>query len=127
MIIKSHKDIYKQVAEKYNFDPKLVEKIGSFTWKDLNKRVANFENREIYVLKLGILKFRKIKGEKHLNDLRQSIPKIRHNKNLSQDQKIENIGNVIDRIRKIEVLLEEWNNIIQKKKDFKLEQFSRSI
>lgn len=120
-MITNHKDIYRIVAEKYNFDKKLVENIGSFTWKDLNKRVAGFENREIYILKIGVFKFRKIKGEQHLSFLREQINKIRNNNKFTEQQKGELIKITQNNIKKIEVLIKEWENILEQKRIFKSE------
>ncbi len=125
-MITNHKDIYRKVTEKYNLDIKLVEKIGNFTWKDLNRRVANFENREIYILKLGTLKFRKIKGEGWLDFLRKQINIIRTG-NLNEQQKEELIKKIQDNIKKVEVLIKEWEDILEQKRQFKSEQTNRNI
>lgn len=122
MILPNHKDIYKNVAEKYNLDLKLVEAIGSYTWSDLNDRIANFKNREIYVYKLGVWKFRKVKGEEYLKALRKEIMTIRKNESLSDKDKEVRTNKIVNKIRKIEVLVEEWNKIIEERKNFKDEQ-----
>lgn len=126
-MITNHKDIYKIVAEKYNLDQKLVEKVGNYTWKDLNKRVAGFDNREIYMFKLGVFKFRKLKGEQYLLFLRGQINKIRNNIRLTDEQKENLIKFTQNNIRKIEVLVNQWEDILEQKKQFKSEQTTRNI
>ncbi len=127
MILPNHKDIYKQVSEKYNIDLNLVEKVGSFTWNDLNDRISNFKNREIYMYKLGVWKFRKVKGESYLNNLRKEILMIRNAKKLSEEEKDKLINKVVEKINKISVLINEWNNIIEERKQFKDEHNIRNI
>lgn len=127
MIIPNHKDIYKAVAEKYNLDLELVEKIGSFTWTDLNERIADFKNREIYMYKLGVWKFRKVKGQEYLNYLRKEITKIRKNSKYSEKEKDRLINKITDKIGKIVILLKEWETIIEERDQFKNEQNNRDI
>jgi hypothetical protein len=127
MIIPNHKDIYKTVSEKYGLDLELVEKIGSFTWSDLNDRISEFKNREIYMYKLGVWKFRKVKGEEHLNYLRKEIAKVRKNTNYTDKEKERLINKIVEKIGKIAILLNEWDDIIEKRKQFKDEQTQRDI
>lgn len=127
MIIPNHKDIYKAVAEKYNLDLELVEKIGSFTWADLNERIADFKNREIYMYKLGVWKFRKVKGQEYVDHLRKEITKIRKNPKYSEKEKDRLISKITDKIGKIVILLKEWETIIEERQQFKDEQNNRDI
>lgn len=122
MIIPNHKDIYKAVAEKYNLDIELVEKVGSFTWSDLNDRISEFKNREIYMYKLGVWKFRKVKGQDYVNNLRKELTEIRKNSRLSEKEKEKLINKTTDKITKLVKLLNEWEEIIEQKEQFKNEQ-----
>lgn len=122
MIIPNHKDIYKAVAEKYNLDLELVEKVGSFTWSDLNDRISEFKNREIYMYKLGVWKFRKVKGQDYVNNLRKELTQIRKNSKLSEKEKEKLINKITDKITKLVKLLNEWEEIIEQKEQFKNEQ-----
>lgn len=123
MIINNHKYIYKQVSEKYGIDPQLVEKVGSFTWQDLNRRISNFENREIYVLKLGTWKFRKRKSENWL----RSLSNYRYDDAfLTEEDKIA-YENKEKKIAAIRELLKQWDDIILERKQFKNDLNNRSI
>jgi len=122
MIIPNHKDIYKAVAEKYDLDLELVEKIGSFTWGDLNERISDFKNREIYMYKLGVWKFRKLKGQKYVDHLRKEISSIRKNPDLLDKDKERLIARITDKITKLVKLLREWEEIIEQRNQFKNEQ-----
>ena len=59
MIIKNHKEIYKNVAEKLELPYDIIELIGNFTWSELGKSLENFEHRQTYIYKLGSFRFRK--------------------------------------------------------------------
>lgn len=133
MIINNHKYIYKTVAEKYKLNQELVEKIGSFTWNDLNRRISNFENREIYVLKLGTWKFRKIKSERYIKDSKRYITTLDTRKGMwdgipfSEETKVQIVNKIEEKIAKMNILLKEWEDIIEERKQFKLGLNNRNI
>ena len=127
MIIPNHKTIYENVGKKMDIDPSIVEAVGQFTWGDLNERISTFANREIYMLKLGTFKFRKVKGENCLKGLKKSIAIVNNNPTYTEEEREMYIGNILRKINGIEKLVEEWNQIIKERKEFKDEQSRRDI
>lgn len=128
IILRDYKYIYSKVADKTNEDIKLIKSIGDYIFEELNRRVTNFENREIYVYRLGVFTFRKVKSEKiytRLLVIRKAMESLE-----DEERKRKSIETLDIRIEKVKKLLEEWDRINEEKRAFKKkrdESISRSI
>lgn len=119
MRIKNHKDVYRRVAENKNIDPKIVEALGTFIYEDLERRVANFEHRDIYVLRLGTFIFRQKKAKDvfgYLENMREALAAK------YPDKKEEILREYDIRTKRIQDLIDEWDEINRERNEFKLKR-----
>lgn len=112
MIYKTHKDVYLTVSERYGIDLEMVRLMGDFYYNDVSERVAKLDKREMYLNKLGSLKFRKAKSLRFI----ERIPKIELMMR-ALDRSEESIKNAMDNAYwmkgRMEILNDEWEFIRQ--------------
>lgn len=118
MIITGPRVIYSRVAKKLEVKPELVERIGNHIYEDLNKRVANFEDRELYMYKLGTFRFRKLRSERFLDKMERQEEALRES-GLDTDEIQNTLGDLVEKKEKVIILLDQWNKIIEEKYEFK--------
>lgn len=115
MIIKSYKEAYDKVSEKLGINRKIVEMVASAMWNDLNFNIANFKKRQMYVPKLGVFTFRKIKAEKYLNEETY----LRNLDSLKIKDKEKCLIHYRERSTDMKRLVDEWELILEEKRQFK--------
>lgn len=118
MICKTHKDVYKTVAGKLNLDDDIIKSIGDFYWSDVSSRVENFSNRELYINKLGVFRFRKLASLKYLENIKRVEPMMR-NLNRSEETIQITLVALEEKKKKIEVLIKDWEFVIGEYKKHK--------
>jgi hypothetical protein len=118
MICKTHKDIYNSVSGKMNIDENIVKSIGDFYYKDISERISDFKNREIYINKLGVFRFRKAASLRWMKGV-LTVEKTMKAKNRTEESIKETLEKVESKKVKMQVLVDEWNEIIAEYKKHK--------
>lgn len=113
MIYKTHKDIYQTVAARYGIDLDAVTLIGDFYWADISDRIKNFTNREIYVNKLGIFRFRKAASLRFMERI-DLVENMMRGKNRSEESIQDYRERAAEKKRRMEILNEEWKFVMEK-------------
>lgn len=121
MIITGPKVIYNKVAERLNIKYSLVEKVGNHVFEDVNKRIATFEDRELYIYKLGMFRFRKIKSERFISRLDGLEDRLRAS-GVSEENIEKALNSAFEKKDKMLVLLEQWDKILEEKMEFKIKR-----
>jgi hypothetical protein len=118
MIIKTYKQVYDKVAEQLGIDRKIVEKVGDYTWNDLNNIVDNFKRRDVYVSKLGCFRLRKKKVESYISkNAKFMIPlAVLTNDEIKMRM---SVNTWYSKAVSMQRLLDEWNKIAEEKREFK--------
>lgn len=118
MIYKTHKDIYKRLASKLNLDESIIQTIGDFYYEDIKNRMESFSHREIYINKLGSIKFRKAESLRWMKNARNTERLL-----IAVGREEEKIKQIMDGIdqksAKMMILVNEWDDIIKEHKEHK--------
>lgn len=118
MIYKTHKDVYRSVSGSMNIDEEIIKAAGDFYYSDIVDRVVDFKNREIYLNKLGILRFRKAASLRWMNNA-PKIEKVMIANNRSKESIVETLNTIDEKRIKMQVLIDEWNVIMAEYKKHK--------
>lgn len=118
MIIKKHKDIYKEASKTLELSEDLVSLLGEFVYKELCDSLTNLEYREVYVYKLGSFRFRR----------KKSLDYIRKSRNM-KDRMLK-MGHALEtaekgqhtvdtKVTRMNKLNEEWSFVMEEKQEYK--------
>lgn len=119
MKLRTHKDVYANVADNLNLEVDLVTLVGNFIWEDLANKLENFEHREIYVYKLGSFRFRRKKSLEYIEKVKNIRIKLTQmGRPPEQIDKAE--ITVANKINKMKPLLEAWDKLFADKQEFKI-------
>lgn len=118
MIYKTHKDVYKTISEKLNIDYNIIKSVGDFYWEDISDRISEFKNREIYINRLGVFRFRKLESTKYISYI-DKIESFMRRLNRSEESIQKAIEDANEKKRKMEVLIEEWIEIVNESRKYK--------
>lgn len=118
MIYKTHKDVYRSVSGSMNIDEEIIKAAGDFYYSDIVDRVADFKNREIYLNKLGILRFRKAASLRWMSNA-PKIERIMRGNNRSEESIVETLSTIDEKRIKMQVLVDEWDVIMAEYKKHK--------
>jgi hypothetical protein len=110
-MITDYRDLYKQLAEKYNLTFEGTREAINYFWKHGVKRsIEKMVNQEVYISKLGSYKVKEYKIKYSIRDLKSyfNSPKFKeyHREHLT----------IL--LRQLEALQEQFNSINQDKKTF---------
>lgn len=123
MIYKTHKDAYLTVSERYGIDLELVSTIGDFYWLDVTNRIENFTNREIYVNKLGVFRFRKKASLRYIENIGRIKP-LMQSRNRSEESIEAAMEKAHEKKRRMEPLIKEWDFIVEKYHEYKEKKYA---
>lgn len=129
MIIKNHKDVYKIVAENLNLDYETIRLIGDCAYEELGKKMDAFENRENYMFGLGCFRFRKKRSLQYIEKSKKTRFLLK-NINKSEEQIVVAEEKVKEKIRKLQILIDEWDVLANARREFKqrkLEYVNRNL
>lgn len=110
MILRSHKDVYKEVAITMDKDPELIKLVGDFTWADLTDRMIEFKTREMYMYGLGCFRFRRKRALKYIErskDIKLRLIQMGRSEEVAQ----EGEDRVKEKIEKMTPRLKEWDEL----------------
>lgn len=111
MIYKTHKDIYNSVSGNMNIDEEIIKAAGDFYYSDVVSRVTNFDNREIYLNKLGIFRFRKAASIRWMKVV-SGVEKTMRGNNRSEESIKETLTKIEEKRNKMQILVDEWDRIM---------------
>lgn len=119
MILKTHKDAYKNVASKLELNEDLITLIGNFIYEEFGKTLDNFEHRENYMLGLGVFRFRKKKSLEYMKKVENIKEKmLQMGRPIEQGEKAEE--RLKPKIEKMMKLVEDWDELMAEKERFKI-------
>lgn len=123
MIYKTHKDVYETVSGRLNLDYEIIRSIGDFYWGDVARRFESLENREMYLSKLGIFRFRKLASVKYIQNSAKSEMLLR---SLGRSEEIisEALRKIKERTDRMEILIKEWQDITEQQKKYKEKKYA---
>lgn len=123
MIYKNHKDIYNSVSGKLNIDFEVIRSIGDCFWNDVTSRIDNLENREMYLNKLGIFRFRKLASVRYIENSAKSERLLRA---LGRSEEIitEALTKIKIRTDRMEVLIKEWEDVVNEQRKYKEKKYA---
>lgn len=110
MILRSHKDVYKEVAITMDKDLDLITLVGDFTWADLTDRMIEFKTREMYMYGLGTFRFRRKRSLSYIDktkDIKLRLTQMGKSEEIAQ----EGENRVKEKIEKMMPRLKEWDEL----------------
>lgn len=123
MIYKTHKDVYLTVSERYGIDLDIIKMVGDFYYNDISERVAGLKHREMYLDKLGSLKFRKAKSLRFIERIHK-IELMMRALNRSEEAIQNAMNNAYWMKERMEILNEEWEAIRLKYHEYKEKKYA---
>jgi hypothetical protein len=118
MIIKNHKEVYKNVAERLELPYDIIELIGNFTFTELANSLDNFEHRQTYVHRLGTFRFRRKRSLEYLEKVKNIKEKmIKMGRPIEQAEVAEE--RLKEKIAKMNGLIESWTDWYNEREEFR--------
>jgi hypothetical protein len=119
MILKTHKDAYKNVASKLELNEDLITLIGNFIYEEFGKSLDNFEHRENYMLGLGVFRFRKKRSLEYIGkveNIKEQMLKMGRPLEYAEiaEQRTK------PKIEKMMKLVKDWDELMAEKEKFKI-------
>lgn len=112
---KNHKVFKKEIADEVGVHENVVDDFVAFYYSKVRKALSSLEHPSILVDGLGTFKIRKARLEKSIKSSKSKLGDLCNNTYKGYERKVA----LEDKISKMEILMDNINENIEKKKQFK--------